>query len=63
MIHDVKMSWDREKVVWLIKDYKYSEQYLKSLDDYDLFELGKKEEFFKGDNPFIKKTQKRITEY
>lgn len=59
----VRMNWTREKVIWILKDNKYSEKYLNTLDNHKLFELGEEQGYWHGANPFKKETQKLIIDY
>lgn len=59
----VRMNLTRENVIWLLKDNKYSEKYLNTLDNHKLFELGEQEGYWHGANPFKKETQTTIMEF
>jgi hypothetical protein len=50
---EIKWVWNRIQAESFLDDI-HSKKYLKTLTDYDLFNLGVKEKRWYGDNPFSK---------
>lgn len=55
----VYFDWTTKKAIEILTN-PYHKKYLKTLNDFELFELGKKEGMWSGENPFTDDKQRTL---